>query len=60
MNSEKQASVIYHRYQLHEYEMGESYQLHEYKRGNIYVGCRTGKKSEDPTAPKLNKRTSYA
>ena len=54
-NSEKQTSVIYHRYQLHEYKMGEGYQLHEYKMGNTYVGCRTGKKPEDYTAPKLNK-----
>lgn len=36
-------------------EICHRYQLYEYKRGNIYVGCRTGKKSEDYKAPKLKK-----
>lgn len=50
-NSEKITSVVCHRYQLHEYNMG-----------NVYVPCnnicniaRTIKKPEDYTALKLSK-----
>lgn len=40
----KKISVVCHRYQLHEYKMG-----------NVYVGCRTINKPEDYATPKLSK-----